>query len=173
MNERGHVVNAVVISIGVGIILEWSISVGTIVTIAEVTPPILLGALFPDIDTSFGTHRKTFHNVWVLGIAIAFPSLFNNLHFVWIGITTHYLLDLLGNVKGVAFFYPFGEYYDIPIGVSTSSKWADVVTLAVTTFELGLLAAVVYFGHQTQLAGPGLSALVDYFGSENKLSLGK
>lgn len=73
MNERGHAVNAVLLSLGVGVILEPDLSLLTLETVAMVTPPIVLGALFPGLATTFGTHRKTFHNVWVLAIAVAFP----------------------------------------------------------------------------------------------------
>lgn len=160
MNERGHVINAVLLSVGLGFILEQSISVDALVMVLKVTPPIVLGALFPDIDTSFGTHRKTFHNIWILLLALAFPFLFGNLHYVWIGITTHYVLDLLGNVKGMGIFYPLPGFYDIPVGVNINSKWADVVTLAVTGFELVVLGGVVYLGHRAQLAGPDLPPVV-------------
>lgn len=160
MNERGHVINAVLLSVGLGFILEQSISVDALVTVVTVAPPIVLGALFPDIDTSFGTHRKTFHNVWVLGLAIVFPFLFGNLHYVWIGITTHYVLDLLGNVKGMGVFYPLPGFFDIPVGVNINSKWADIVTLAVTGFELAVLGGVVYLGHRAQLAGPDIPTVV-------------
>ena len=160
MNERGHVVNAVLLSVGLGFILEQSISVDALFTIVKVLPPILLGALFPDIDTSFGTHRKTFHNVWVLALALAFPFFFDNLHYVWIGITTHYVLDLLGNVKGMGIFYPLPGFHDIPVGVNVNSKWADLVTLLVTGFELAVLGAIVYFGHRAQISGPDVPVVV-------------
>jgi hypothetical protein len=160
MNKRGHVVNAVLLSVGLGFILEQSISPDAFVTVIKVMPPILLGALFPDIDTTFGTHRKTFHNVWVLGLALIFPFVFDNLHYVWIGIATHYVLDLLGNVKGMGIFYPLPGFYDIPVGVNVDSRWADVVTLAVTGFELGVLGALVYLGHRAQIAGPDLPTLL-------------
>lgn len=159
MNERGHVMNALLVSIGLGFILEGTVSIGTLETIVKIGPPIVLGALFPDIDTSFGTHRKTFHNVWVLGLALAFPFVFNNLHYVWIGITTHYVLDLLGNVKGMGLFYPLPGYFDIPIGVSIDSKWSDAVTLSVTAFELVVLWGIVVFGHGAQIAGPTIPGL--------------
>lgn len=160
MNKRGHVVNAVLLSVGLGFILEQSVSVDALVMVLKVAPPILLGALFPDIDTAFGTHRKTFHNVWVLALAVAFPFVFNNLHYVWIGITTHYVLDLLGNVKGMGIFYPFPGFYDIPVGVNVNSRWADVVTLAVTGFELAILGVLVYLGHRAQIAGPDIPVMV-------------
>ncbi len=156
MNEKGHAVNAVSLSLGVGVILEPSLSMDTLEAIVRVTPPIVLGALFPDLDTTFGTHRKTFHNVWVLAIAVAFPFVFGNLHYVWIGIATHYVLDMLGNVTGMGVIYPLPGFYDVPVGVDVDSRWADVVTLAVTAFELALLGAVVVLGHGAQLAGPDL-----------------
>lgn len=160
MNEKGHAVNAVLLSVGVGVILEPDLSLGTVSAIAMVTPPIVLGALFPDLDTTFGTHRKTFHNVWVLAVAVAFPLLFDNLRFVWIGIATHYVLDMLGNRTGMGVFYPLPGFYDVPVGVNVDSRWADVVTLAVTAVELALLGALVVFGHGTHLAGPELPASV-------------
>ncbi len=42
---------------GLGFILEGAISLAAIEMIAQIGPPIVLGALFLDIDTSFGTHR--------------------------------------------------------------------------------------------------------------------
>jgi len=161
MNEKGHAVNAVLLSLGVGVILDPSLTVGTLEAIARVTPPIVLGALFPDLDTSFGTHRKTFHNVWVLAIAVAFPVVFGNLQFVWIGIATHYVLDMLGNVTGMGVFHPLPGFFDIPVGVDVDSRWADLVTLVVTAFELALLGSVVVVvGHRAQLAGPDVAALL-------------
>jgi hypothetical protein len=160
VNERGHVENAVVLSLGVGLILEPSVSWALVEQVVAVGPPIVLGALFPDIDTSFGTHRKTFHNVWVLGLAVAFPFVFDNLHYVWIGIGTHYVLDLLGNVKGMGLFYPLPGFYDVPVGVNVGSRWADVVTLSVTAVELVLLAGVAALGYGAQIGGPELPVAV-------------
>lgn len=154
MNKRGHVINAVLLSLGVGYLLEPQFSPALLVAIATVSPPIVLGALFPDLDTAFGDHRKTFHNIWVLGLALSFPYFFENLHFVWIGITTHYVLDLLGNIKGMGVLYPLPGFYDIPVGVNINSKWADVVTLLVTAFELVILAVLAILGHQAQFATP-------------------
>ena len=154
MNEKGHAVNAVLLSLGVGVILEPDLTIRTLAAVAMVTPPIVLGALFPDLDTTFGTHRKTFHNVWVLAIAVGFPKVFGNLRFVRIGIGMHYVLDLLGNRKGMAVFHPVPGFYDLPVGVDVTSRWADVVTLAVTAFELALLGALVVVGHEAQMARP-------------------
>lgn len=160
MNEKGHTVNALLLSIGLGVLLEGSLTSQVLVRIVEVSPPVVLGALFPDLDTTFGTHRKTFHNVWVLAIALAFPFVFGNLHYVWIGITTHYVLDLLGNVKGMGVFHPFGGFYDIPVGVNIDSRWADFVTLAVTAFELVVIAGIILLGHAAQLSGPDFQVIL-------------
>lgn len=160
MNEKGHAINAFLLSVGLGYLLEWSVSAEAFITIVKVTPPIMLGALFPDLDTSFGTHRKTFHNIWILLLALAFPLFFDNLHYVWIGILTHYILDLLGNVKGMGVFYPLGGFYDIPVGVNIDSRWADVVTLAVTGFELAVIAVAIYLGYEAQLATPDPTRII-------------
>lgn len=159
MNERGHVVNAVLLGVGTGVLLEPSLTPATLHSVVTVGIPVVLGALFPDIDTSFGTHRKTFHNVWVLGVFVAFPHVLGNLHYVWLGIITHYALDLLGNVRGMAVLYPYPAMYDIPVGVSVTSRWADVVTLLVTAFELAVVAGLIYLGRAATLRGPTLPAV--------------
>lgn len=146
MNERGHVVNAVLLSIGLAAFLEGTFVVPTLKTFLAVGVPVTLGALFPDIDTSFGTHRKTFHNLGTLGAFVAFPLVFGNLHYVWIGVLTHYVLDLLGNIRGMAVFYPYPQEYDVPVGVNIDSPWADAVTLAVTAFELVVVFAILHTG---------------------------
>ena len=70
----------------------------------------------------------------------------NNLQVVWIGIATHYVLDLAGSKRGIALFYPLSSTeYDLPIGVATSSRFATVVTVLITVVELGLLAVVHYY----------------------------
>lgn len=160
MNKRNHIVNAVLLSIGISVLLTQSLSVEAVGMLIRVAPPIVLGALFPDVDTAFGTHRKTFHNVWVFGLAVSFPYLFGNLYYVWIGILTHYTLDLLGNRYGMGVFYPFPGFYDVPVGVSVESKWADVVTLLVTAVELGVVFVLVRAGLQSQLATPELPGIL-------------
>lgn len=151
MNKRDHVLNAVLLAIGMSLILAPEMDATTARTIAMVGVPVLLGAMVPDIDTSIGSHRKTLHNFLTLGVFAAFPFVFGNLHFVWIGVATHYVLDLLGNVRGMALFYPWPEEYDVPVGVTVDSKWADVVTLAVTAFEIGIFYVLL-------LAPPALPA---------------
>ena len=157
MNKRGHVLNAVLLSIGLGYVLEPSGDVPTFVAVAELSVPVVLGALFPDVDTAFGRHRKTLHNLPVLAVFVAYPFLFGNLHYVWIGVATHYVLDLLGSKRGIALFYPLETEYSLPVGVPVSSKWADLVTVIVTGLELAVLATVhVYVAP----LGGALNALV-------------
>ena len=146
MNKRGHVVNAVLLSVGLAVLLEGSRTLPTLETVLVVGVPVTLGALFPDVDTAFGTHRKTLHNLPTLGVFAAFPVLFGNLQYVWLGVLTHYVLDLCGNVRGMALFYPWPEEYDVPVGVNVDSPWADVVTLAVTGAELAVVWAVLETG---------------------------
>lgn len=143
MNKRGHVMNAVLLSAGIALLLEGKLLAPTVRTFVAVAVPVTLGALFPDIDTTFGRHRKTFHNLATLGLFVGFPILFGNLRFVWIGVLAHYVLDLT-NTRGLALFYPWPREYDVPFGVPVSSKWATTVTLSVTVVEIGVVAAVLY-----------------------------
>ncbi|WP_435345198.1 metal-dependent hydrolase [Haloarchaeobius sp. HRN-SO-5] len=144
MNKKGHVINGVLLSIGIGFILEPAGNEATFVEILEVGLPITLGALFPDVDTAFGSHRKTLHNLGVMGVFVAFPYVFGNLQFVWIGVLTHYVLDVLGSTRGIALFYPYPKEYGLPVGVNVTSEHADLVTIAVTGFELAVCYALVY-----------------------------
>lgn len=144
MNKDGHVLNAALLGIGLGYVLEPAGDEATFLMIAEVTIPITLGALFPDVDTAFGRHRKTLHNFAVLGLFLGFPVVFGNLEYVWIGIATHYVLDLLGSRRGLALLYPYEEEFSVPIGVTTSSKYANLVTLLITGFELAVAVVLVH-----------------------------
>jgi hypothetical protein len=162
MNERGHAINAILLGVGIGVALEPSMTLSTVQSVITVGVPVVLGALFPDLDTTFGTHRKTLHNAAVLGTFVTFPYFFGNLHYVWLGVATHYVLDLLGNVRGIAVFYPHPELYDVPVGVPVTSRWTDAVTLAVTVFELAVVAALVHVGHASLLGDPLGADLVQY-----------
>jgi hypothetical protein len=144
MNKRGHVLNAILLSIGLGYLLEPVGDERTFITIVEVGIPVVLGALFPDVDTAFGKHRKTLHNFLVLGGFMAFPYYFGNLEFVWIGILTHYVLDLAGSKRGLAFFYPYSEEYGLPSGVAVSSNRAELATVLVTGVELVAAGLIIY-----------------------------
>jgi membrane-bound metal-dependent hydrolase YbcI (DUF457 family) len=148
------VLNAVLLALGLGVILSVSpasdLTVATAqttgTTVAELFLPVVLGALFPDVDTAFGRHRKTLHNLPVLAVFLAYPIYFGNLHYVWVGVATHYVLDVIGSKRGIALFYPLSsQEYDLPTGVATSSKWANPVTLVVSAVELGALALVHYY----------------------------
>lgn len=155
MRERGHVINAVLLGVGIGVLLEPSLTVDTLRSVVEVGVPVVLGALLPDVDTSFGAHRVHGHNLLVLGAVLAFPYVFGNLAWVWLGVVTHYVLDLLGNVRGMALFYPVSRsFYDVPVGVNVDSPLADVVTLVVTGVELAAVAAVIRVGRAGALADP-------------------
>ncbi|MFC7132061.1 MULTISPECIES: metal-dependent hydrolase [Salinibaculum] len=137
MNKRGHVLNAVLLAIGLGYILEPSGDVETFRTIAEVFVPVVLGALFPDVDTAFGKHRKTLHNLPVLAIVGAYPLYFGNLQWVWLGVLTHYVLDVLGTTRGIALFYPlWSKEFDVPFGIPVDSQYTDLMMLTVTAVEL-------------------------------------
>lgn len=147
MNKRGHVLNAVLLSIGLGYLLEPSGDVETFVTIAEVFVPIVLGALFPDVDTAFGRHRKALHNLPVLAIIGAYPIYFGNLQWVWIGVATHYVLDVLGTTRGIALFYPlWKKEFDVPFGIPVDSKYTDLMTLTVTAVEIAGIFALLTYG---------------------------
>jgi hypothetical protein len=146
MNKRGHVLNAALLAIGLGYILEPSGDVPTFETIAAVGMPVVLGALLPDVDTAFGRHRKTLHNLLVLGTLYFWPGWFGTMHYVWIGVLTHYVLDVVGSRRGIALFYPlWDEEFGFPVGVSVSSRYAEVVTVAVTVLELAAIFLVVRF----------------------------
>lgn len=145
MNKQGHVLNAVLLGVGLGYVLEPAGDLETFRTVAAVSVPVVLGALFPDVDTAFGKHRKTFHNLLTLGVFVAFPLYFDNLRFVWLGILTHYVLDVLGSKRGIALFYPLSPHeFGSPTGVTTSSKYANAVTLLVTAFELLVAVFLVH-----------------------------
>ncbi|RKD95211.1 metal-dependent hydrolase [Halopiger aswanensis] len=145
MNKKGHVLNAVLLGIGLGYLLEPTGDLTTFRTIVEIGVPVTLGAMVPDIDTAFGKHRKTLHNLPLLAGFVAFPYFFGNLEYVWIGILTHYVLDVAGSKRGIALFYPvWKKEFGLPIGVAVSSKRADLMMVAVTVGELLIAAAIVY-----------------------------
>ncbi|SNZ13059.1 LexA-binding, inner membrane-associated putative hydrolase [Natronoarchaeum philippinense] len=145
MNKKGHVLNAVLLSIGLGYLLEPAGDETTFIRIIEVGTPVVLGALFPDVDTAFGKHRKTLHNLPILVGFLAFPYFFGNLEYVWLGVLTHYVLDVAGSTRGIALFYPlWKKEFGLPIGVTVSSERATLMTTIVTVAELALVALVIY-----------------------------
>jgi len=145
MNERGHAVNAILLGVGIGVALEPSMTLSTVQSVITVGVPVVLGALFPDVDTHFGIHRKTLHNLPVLAVVAAYPVFFDNLQWVWLGVLTHYVLDVLGTTRGIALFYPlWDEEFNLPLGVPVDSKYANAMMLAVTAFELSVAALLVF-----------------------------
>jgi membrane-bound metal-dependent hydrolase YbcI (DUF457 family) len=145
MNKGDHVLNAVLLSIGLGYVLHPSGGVETLRTVAAVLIPVVLGALFPDVDTDFGKHRKTLHNLPVLAVVYAFPFYFGNLEWVWVGVATHYVLDVVGSKRGIALFWPLStDEYGLPVGVATVSNYSTVVTVLITALELAAIAAAIY-----------------------------
>ena len=145
MNKKGHVLNAVVLSAGLAYLAYPAGDFTTLRAAVAIAVPVTLGALIPDVDTAFGTHRKTLHNLPTLGLFFVYPLYFDNLRFVWIGVATHYVLDLLGSKRGIALFYPLDSAeFDVPVGVSARSRYAGGVMLFITTVELALAAALVY-----------------------------
>ena len=145
MNKQGHVLNGVLLAVGLGYVLEPAGDIATFRTIAATLVPVTLGALFPDVDTAFGKHRKTLHNLPVLLVFLAYPIYFDNLQYVWIGVLTHYVLDVVGSTRGIALFYPLSSReFGFPTGVTTSSTYANLVTIAVTVFELAVVALFVH-----------------------------
>ena len=145
MNKRDHVMNALLLGAGLGYLVEPGGGEETAVAMLEIGVPLLLGALVPDIDTVMGTHRKTLHNLWLLVGFAAFPFYFGNLQYVWIGVLTHYVLDVAGNTRGIALFYPIlDREFGLPIGVPANSRVADIVTLLITAAELVIAAGIVY-----------------------------
>jgi hypothetical protein len=146
MNKRGHVLNAVLLSVGLGYVLEPAGTIETARMMVELLLPVTLGALFPDVDTAFGKHRKTLHNLLVLGIFAAWPIYMGNLNYVWIGIATHYILDVVGSTRGIALFYPLSSNeYNLPFGIPVSSSKSDLVTILVTGLEIGVFAGVLFY----------------------------
>jgi membrane-bound metal-dependent hydrolase YbcI (DUF457 family) len=146
MNKREHILNGILLGIGLGYILEPAGDATTFVKMAEVTPPLVLGAMFPDIDTEFGNHRKTLHNLPVLIFFYGYALVFGNLSWVWLGIVSHYILDIAGSTRGISWFYPlWDEEFGLPVGVPTSSGWAQWITTLITVGELAVLFAIVWF----------------------------
>jgi len=156
MNKGDHVLNAALLGIGIGVLLEPSLSVDTLSTVGMVTVPVVIGALFPDVDTAFGTHRQTLHNLLVLAGFVLFPILYGNLYYVWIGVSTHFVLDLLGTQAGMAVFYPHDGMYDVPVGVNVDSNKATLVTVLVTVVELLAAGGLIRYGYGDLLRAPAL-----------------
>ncbi|MFB6218668.1 MAG: metal-dependent hydrolase [Halobacteriaceae archaeon] len=150
MNQREHVLNAALLGVGLAYVLEPSGGIVTFRTAAAVGVPVVLGALFPDVDAHYGRHRKALHNLAVLGFFIAFPAVFGNLQWVWLGVLTHYVLDIAGSRRGIALFYPvWKREFGLPVGVPVASSHSGIVTVLITVVEVGAAAAVVWYAPPT------------------------
>lgn len=137
MNKREHLINAIALGAGIGYLVEPGTDIETLQSIAEFGVPITLGTMIPDIDTALGRHRKTFHNGSILLLFMIFPVFFQNLKYIWIGVLSHYVLDLLGTNRGMAVFYPLtDDEFEIPIGVPVNSILAPLMTIIITVASL-------------------------------------
>jgi len=160
MNQREHVLNAALLGVGLAYVLEPAGDLETFHTAAAVGVPVVLGALFPDVDAHYGRHRKALHNLPVLVFFAAFPVYFQNLDWVWLGVLTHYVLDLAGSRRGVALFYPvWKREFGLPTGVQVSSGRAQIVTVAITAVEVGLAAGAVWVLPEAVAAGRAAAGL--------------
>lgn len=65
------------------------------------------------------------------------------LRYVWLGVLTHFILDVVGTTRGIALFYPFPREYDLPIGIPVTSRFALAVTLCITAGEIVLVAGLM------------------------------
>lgn len=97
---------------------------------------------------------------------LAWPTVVGNLRFVWLGVVTHYVLDMLGTHRGIALFYPWGREFEIPVGVPVDSHWVVPVTLAVTGVELAAVALLLEMDLPVGGIGPDIgTTLPDWFES--------
>lgn len=126
MNKREHVLNGLLLG-ALGILFAHTDTLGLLRSIVTVTVPVTLCALVPDIDTVFGTHRKTVHDLLLLGLFLVFALVFDNLQYVWLGVLTHYVLNVVGTMRGIALFYPLPREYDFPIGIHVASPFVPPV----------------------------------------------
>ncbi len=145
VNKRGHVFNAALLSVGIAVVLRPELDRETVLSVLAVGVPVTLGALAPDVDTAVGRHRKTLHNLPLLAGIVAFPWYFDNLHLVWVGVATHYVLDVVGTTRGIALLYPIWDReFSVPVGVPVDSRWAPLVVLLVTAAEVAVVAVAVH-----------------------------
>lgn len=146
MNRKEHVLNGALLAIGLGYVLEPAGNLETFELIAAMFVPLVLGALFPDVDAHYGKHRKALHNLPVLGVFLAYPLYFGNLQWVWLGVLTHFVLDIVGSKRGVALFYPLSSTeYGLPVGVTVVSDYAGVVTVFITILEVLAVAGLLFY----------------------------
>ena len=155
MNRRHHVLNAALLGVALGVLFEPGGGRATLLSAIAVGVPVVVGALVPDVDADLGDHRKTLHNLPVLAGFAAFPLVFGNLRYVWIGVAAHYVLDLVATRRGIALFYPlWRREFALPAGVTTGGRAAPAVTLFVTLVELLVLMMVARLLRESGYAIP-------------------
>lgn len=145
MNKNHHVGNAAFVGIALAYVasadiasLPWSV--------AAIVPPVILGALIPDLDHIVGKHRKTGHNLFLLAGLAIYPALFGNLSFVWVGVAVHFLLDLV-TARGLALFYPLsGKEWSVPPDIPVDSRAAGAVTGLLTIVEILIVVLAAEHG---------------------------
>lgn len=155
MNKQHHILNATFVGIALAVAtVDLEPTTSTVLAIAwraaAIVPPVVLGALIPDLDHIVGTHRKTGHNLPLLGAAMLYPATFGNLSFLWVGILAHYLLDLL-TTRGLALFYPLSKReWDIPPNIPVDSRAAGAVTSMFTVIEILVVVLAAEHGVAAQ-----------------------
>jgi len=135
---ESQILNSLLLAIGLGFVFVPQGDIETFQAIIPISVPILIGGVLPDIDVAFGKHRKTTHNIFIVGLFILYPLLFNNLQYIWIGILSHLIIDITGTVRGIALFYPLSDAeYRFQTGTSNQS------TVLITVIEI-ITAAIVF-----------------------------
>jgi membrane-bound metal-dependent hydrolase YbcI (DUF457 family) len=148
MNTTDHLVAAVLVGIGLGVLTS---------PLMTVVAPVLvvLGDRIPDLDQNLGTHRKTLHNVWLptlvaLGavpVLVGFwepPAALSTVPWVATGYATHLLVDGLGSRRGVALLYPISDTeWQSAGGVTVNDPRATLASVTVAGMILGVVVPVM------------------------------
>jgi len=138
MNKPEHVANGALIAGAIGVVL------GGLPEVLVAVPLGVAGSLLPDLDTAVGTHRKTFHNLPVLGVLLLGAWFHPVVIYLPIGVASHYALDALCSRRGIALFYPLTtQEYQSAGGVTVDDPRSGLLTLAFSGFEVGFLAFVL------------------------------
>lgn len=79
----------------------------------------------------------------MLGDFVAFPLVFGSRRYVWLGVLTHYVLDVAGTTRGIALVYPFPREYTSRSGFPSRRAFALAVTLCITVVALALVVRLM------------------------------
>lgn len=141
MNKRQHLLNGLVVAIGLTIIRVGAFEPVPLVHLfGYLLVPILLGTLLPDIDTEYGKHRKSGHNLFVLGGMMLYPFVFGNLYALWIGVAVHLTADMALSDRGCALLYPFStREWSLP---GTAPRTSTIRTISFSFLCVAQLAAL-------------------------------